>query len=148
MTKDEIYIWILDKMKSCYPTKSTDNDHIFWFYDEQYIRKQKLCEINNQEINLPNKPKGICMFYQNTDSKYLVLSYEHVWKFIEDNYIDDYLEIQNLITEIVNDINIQNLKEYIYPDRLHYFRFPELILNMDELIIYDEYCDIYNNLII
>ena len=103
MNKEELSEWFIDKFNSCYPVKHDDLPYrIFWYYDEKFIRKIKLCEINNQEITLPDKVKGTCLFEQDLKNKYLWCDNEEIWIFFRNNYIDNYDYIQSLIKAILS----------------------------------------------
>ena len=104
MTKEELSDWFWSKLYSCYPVKHKDYpDYIFWYYDEKFARKIKLCKLNNQEIKLPNKVNGICLFEQDTTTMYLWCDHKEIWSFFQQNYKDKYNEIQLLIKEILSD---------------------------------------------
>ncbi len=102
MSKDEISIWFNQKINSCYPVKIKNNKRsIFWIYDEQNIRKLKLCKLNNHEITLPTKIKGVCLFQQDFLNDNLWCDYLEIWKFIENNYSNNYDDIQQIIKNVV-----------------------------------------------
>jgi len=104
MTKDELSDWLLNKILYCYPVKNVDfNNCILWIYDENYIRKLKLCKLNNQTITSPNKIKGICLFEQELNNNLLLFNYDEIWDFFENNYSNNDYEIQHLIYDILKD---------------------------------------------
>ena len=104
MNKEELSIWFWKKFNSCYPVKHNDYPNsIFWFYDEKFARKIKLCKLNNQEIKLPNKVKGVCIFEQHLNIKNLWCDYDEIWSFFEKNYNTKYSYIQLIIEEILSD---------------------------------------------
>ena len=110
MTKEELTDWFINKFNSCNPIKHDDYpDRIFWFYDEKYIRKLKLCKLNNQEITLPNKVNGKCLFDQDLKNKYLWCNNTEIWAFFRNNYVDNYNDIQTLIKDILSDTTKLNL---------------------------------------
>jgi len=112
MNKEELTNWFIDKLNSCYPVTYDDcPEHIFWFYDEKYNRKLKLYKLNNQEITSPNKVQGKCWFDQDLNSKYLWCDYIEIWTFFENNYIDNYNNIQTLIKHILYDTIKLNVYE-------------------------------------
>jgi len=104
MEKEELTKWFIDKFNSCYPV-AHDNypDSIFWFHDELYTRKMKLCKLSNQKITLPNKISGECLFEQDFNSKYLWCDYNEIWSFFEKNDIYNYDKIQSSIKDILSD---------------------------------------------
>jgi hypothetical protein len=96
MTKEELKDWFLDKFNSCYSVKHNDYpDSIFMIYDTNYIRKKKLANILNKEVEYPTEIKGDILFEYNYE--YLFCNYNNIWSFFEVNYIDNYLEIKKLI---------------------------------------------------
>ena len=110
MTKEEISNWFINKLTSCYPVKHYDYpDSILWFYDENFIRKIKLCKLNNQYISLPNKVSGICLFEQNIKNKVLSCDYNEIWCFFKTNYINNYSDIQSLIKDLLSDTTKLNV---------------------------------------
>ena len=110
MTKEELTIWFWNKFNSCYPVGHDDYpDNIYWYYDDKYIRKIKLCKINNQEIILPIKVNGICLFRQDLKNKSLWCNYDEIWSFFKQNYKDNYNEIQSIIKEILSDTTKLNV---------------------------------------
>ena len=101
MTKEELTIWFVDKFNSCYPvTIEDDYTRLFWFYDEQFIRKIKLCKIENIKYPIHNTVKGTCLFDVHISNRYLFCDYKEIWSFFEKNYSKNYNEIQSLISEI------------------------------------------------
>jgi hypothetical protein len=124
MTEQELKIWFFDKLCSCYPAKQDDiPDSIFWVYDEQFIRKMKLCKINNQKVKLPNKVNGICLFEQDTENRYLYCKTNEIWSVFILNYSNKYLDIQKLIKGWLEETNKLNLYT---PNGGGIFRFTEL----------------------
>ena len=110
MNKEELTVWFWNKFKSCYPVKHDDYpDSIFWFYDEKFIRKIKLCKLNNQEITLPNKVSGKCLFDQDLKNKHLWCDNKEIWSFLIQNYRDNYDDIQSLIKNILSDVTKLNV---------------------------------------
>ena len=113
MSEEELKKWFCDKFNNCYPTKHSKYlDSVYWIYDEQYIRRLKLCKINNQEITAPDKIKGVCLFEQTKKFEYLWCDYDYIWSFFEKNYINDYDKIQLFITNIIKDSIEQSSIKY------------------------------------
>lgn len=107
MSKDELMIWFYEKLFSCYPVKNVDYPgSIFWFYDEKFIRKIKISKVNNKDVRLPRKVKGICLFEEDTTTGCFNCDYNQIWMFISNNYIDDtkcdYETVQYLVKEFLN----------------------------------------------
>ena len=110
MSKEELATWFINKLTSCYPVIHDNySNRIFWFYDEKYVRKLKLCKLNNQEISLPNKVYGVCLFEQNIKTMNLWCDYDNIWSFFESNYINKYNDIQLLINDILSDYTKLNV---------------------------------------
>ena len=104
MTNDELSKWFWNKLNSCYPVIHKDYPNsIYYFYDEKFIRKIKLCKINNTIVTLPDKVTGICLFEQDNKYKDLLCDYTEIWSFLGNNYTKNYDDIQTLISNILND---------------------------------------------
>jgi len=112
MTNEELSDWFLTKLNLCYQIISDKfPNRIFWIYDYQYIRKNKLCELNNKKITAPTKIKGHCLFEQDTKNKVLFCDYYEIWSFYSKNYItNNFLSIRSYLEHIL-DSNI-DLHEY------------------------------------
>jgi len=125
MNKEELTIWFWNKFNSCYPVIHDDYPNwIYWFYDETYIRKLKLCKLNNQKFVLPNKIKGTCLFKQIPDINHLYLDYNDIWLFFKQNYKDNYDEIKLFVTDILttgefNPLMINYFNENIITQKLN-----------------------------
>jgi hypothetical protein len=110
MNEQELKVWFWDKFNSCYPIKHDEYpDSIFWIYDEQYIRKIKLCKINNQDIILPNKVSGVCLFEQNIENEFLYCNTIDIWYVFLPNYSANYFDIKKLITGWLKDTTKLNV---------------------------------------
>jgi len=110
MTNDELKIWFLDKINSCYPVKHDDfTNNFFLYYDVQFVRKIKLSKINNQDIKYPSKIKGDCLFELDTKNEYIYCDYDKIWSFLESNYSSNYDDVQSLINGWLNDIEKMNV---------------------------------------
>ena len=110
MTKEELTNWFWNKFNLCYPVTHDDfPNSVFWFYDQNYIRKIKLCKLNNQEITLHNKVTGTCLFEQDLKNQYLWCDNDNIWSFFEQNYNTNYDDIQSIITDILSDTTKLNV---------------------------------------
>ena len=118
MTKEKLSDWFITKFKSCYPVKHDDySGSIFWFYDEQFVRKLKLYKVNNEELTSQTEIKGRCLFEQDLKNGYLWCDYKNIWSFFENNYTNNYTEIQSLITEILlqtNNMSVFTPEKYFF----------------------------------
>ena len=86
MNNRELSIWFWNKFNSCYPVKHEYYPNIIlWYYDDNYIRKCKLCKVNNTEIILPDKVIGKCLFEQDTNNKIIYCNYKEIWSFFYNN---------------------------------------------------------------
>lgn len=111
MTKEELKIWLSNKIDSCYYVKHLDiPDNIFLYYDEQLIRKMKLSKLKNEEYK-QDKINGICLFHidNNSDNFYFDCDIS-IWTFIKDNYSNDYNDIQELINDIINTKKYEKIR--------------------------------------
>lgn len=123
MNKEELSKWLLNKLNSCYPIIQNDNENIiYWIYDKQYIRKEKLNKLNNQDIIQP-KIKGCCLFEQDMTNKYLYCDYFHIWEFISNNSEISPYCTSSIIKSILKE-NIK-LKEYIPAQKIFIINFTE-----------------------
>lgn len=130
MKDKELKIWLINKFNSCYIAQHYNYPGVnFYYYDESYIRKQKLCKLNNQEIKLPSKVNGICLFQKDMNNKLFQFDYVNIWIFLDENsnYKDKYNTINEFIdntiketTKIPNNYKtrIGNLDEIKYIDEL------------------------------
>ena len=99
MNTEELKKWFFNMLYSCYPVIHSDYpDDLFWYYDESYIRKVKLSKLSGDEITLPTKIKGVCLFNQDIKSKILYCDYDVIWLvFYKEYNNNNYSEIQELI---------------------------------------------------
>jgi hypothetical protein len=104
MTEEELKIWFWNKFNSCYPVKHSDYPKsIFWIYDEKFVRKMKLCKINNSKITFPEKITGICLFEQDFKNGWFNCDYDEIWSFFYNNYRDRYSDVQSFIKRVINE---------------------------------------------
>lgn len=98
MTEQELKGYFFDKVYGCYPVKHDEHpDSIFWFYDELFVRKIKICKIIGREITLPNKITGKCLFEQDKKNRILWCNYNEIWYVFYNEYSNNYDDIQILI---------------------------------------------------
>ena len=98
MSEQELRIWFFDMLYSCYPVKHDDYPNsVFWFYDDKFIRKIKLCKLSGNSIKLPSKVKGKCLFEQNIKSRYLWCDFDEIWSVFYKEYKNNYNDVQSLI---------------------------------------------------
>ena len=72
MSEEELKVWFFDRLNSCYPVIHDDYpNRLYWFYDEKFIRKMKLCRLSGTEVKLPVNVNGRCLFEQDIKNKYL-----------------------------------------------------------------------------
>lgn len=142
MNKDDVSKLFINKFNSCYPIKTDFNPNlILWIYDENFIRKLKLCKVNNQEITIPNLnivKNVLCLFVQNTKSKILYIDY-NTWITFENNInIYDYDIISDIITP---DILKKQLPDYKYKNVLPYNILSEITSQKNDinLSVYTSY---------
>lgn len=115
MTEEELKTWFWNRFNSCYAVKHDDFDNrIYLFYDEQFIRKSKLCKLNNQEIKSPTRVSGICLFEYDMKNKWFNCSNDEIWQFFEKNYSNNYIAVQKLIRSWFKEYdNLNDLNVYI-----------------------------------
>jgi len=117
VNKEELKKWLLNKFNGCYKAKYLNNENIFYFYDEQFVRQKKLSRIVGDEIIYPSSVKGKCLFEQDTDELLLFCDYTEIWSVIKTNYIltpkyleSDYNDIRSFIKEILlENTTIKNI---------------------------------------
>ena len=115
MSTDDLRNWLLDKLLSCYPVASENLDYqIYWYYDESYIRKNKLLKLNNisNDDLLNHKINGECLFIQDTSNKFIWCDHKYIWNFLESNYTENEYNINTLIEKIL--INKKEFNDYNY----------------------------------
>jgi len=133
MTKEELTNWFCNKFNSCYPVTHDDYPkRIFWYYEEKFVRKLKLCKLNNQDITLPNKVKGECLFVQDLNNEYLWCDNKEIWEFLKQNYSDTYDEIQSLIKNIMSDTTKLN----VYTPQYVFLSIREIMSDTTKLNVY------------
>jgi len=104
MTKEELSKWLINKFNSCYTLKHDYYpNRIFYYNDEQFVRKIKLCKLNEQEIKLPRELNGICLFEHDLEYETLYCDTKLIWVFLEDYYMHGYREIQLFIKETLEE---------------------------------------------
>jgi len=109
MTKQEAEIWFWNKFYSCYFVQNINNpEKIFMFYNEQYARQIKLSKLLKNNIKIPNKITGICLFELDFKNKNLCYSTDDIFYFLYCNYKSDYNVVYNLIHNKLKKINNLN----------------------------------------
>lgn len=102
MSEKEITDWVLNKLNCCYKVTHPHYPHrIFWIYDEQYIRRKKLCKIENTEISIPNHINGICLFVQDTLDFDFYCNSVFFWSFIEKKFSQSFVVVKFLMSDIL-----------------------------------------------
>ena len=118
MSEEELKKWFFDKLYNCYPVKHDDYpDDIFWFYGDQFVRKLKLSKLSGEEIGLPSKVSGICLFDQYIKNKILYCDYDEIWTVFYKEYSDNYNDIQSLIKSWLEEeakLNVYTPRGYLY----------------------------------
>lgn len=98
MTEIELKQWFFDKLYNCYPVKNSEYpDSIFWLYDDQFIRKMKLCRLSDKEITYPSNITGKCLFEQDIKYKYLHCDFDEIWRFFYNEGYNGYDTVKQLI---------------------------------------------------
>ena len=103
MEKEDLKKWFWNKFNSCYLLEDEQNNgNYFMCYDENFLRQKKFSRILNEEIIIQQqKSADKKVFYQDWKNGYLNCDYDNIWSFFEENYIDNYNEIRDLITWIL-----------------------------------------------
>jgi len=123
---------LLNKFNLCYKVKCADYpDSIFWFYDEQFIRKQKICKLNNQDVLLPKKINGYCLFEQDIKSMNLFCE-DGLWDIIEECCNKKNIDIRTIIKYSLENYKIFNDYKF-YNER---GSFKSMITDITKLTIY------------
>jgi hypothetical protein len=100
MTNEELKDWFLDKYNSCYPTTHIYfPNYIFMIYDINYIRKKKLANILDKEVEYPTEVKGDCLFSLDFQYNIFNIDYDKIWSFIESNCTVDVINFMGEITK-------------------------------------------------
>ena len=94
MTEQELKQWFWNKFNSCYPVKHTDyKNRIFFFCDDNVIRKMKLCRLSGENFIQPKKVTGVCLFDLDMNNKWFRCDSNKIWTFLETNYKNSYIDI-------------------------------------------------------
>ena len=111
MNKDQLKEWFYEKLFNCYVVKHKTEEHIkYLVYDKQFIRDCKLSEVLGDDVVFPTEHTGDILFEQDSKNKIIRCDYNKIWSFFESNYRDNYIEIKDLITGFLGEID--NYKEY------------------------------------
>ena len=96
----ELIEWFNNIFNNCYYVKHEDYPNsLFMYYDLNYVRKLKLNKIGGN-ISLPPKTIiGECVFEQDWKNQYLWCKYSVIWKYLEDNYSNKYIDVQQFIKD-------------------------------------------------
>lgn len=115
MTVDE---WFKDKFNLCYLVEHLDYpDHIFMFYDQQYIRKMKLSNIT-KEVLTKTEITGYCLFDHDLINMTLYCNPEICWT-LTYKYSLDHYELGEFFAEQLKSIlNIYQIKRYLSVDNI------------------------------
>jgi len=115
MNREELTTWFWSVLNLCYPLYDKNKPNfIQWYYNEQFVRKIKLCKINNQRIIIPDKFKGDFVFEQNIKFKILYINCDNIWNFFRNNYSKEDIYINIFINEILNNsTNFKGYKSYM-----------------------------------
>jgi len=117
MIPEKLTEYILNIFNSCIQIKHNyDKNIIYWYYDENFIRKQKMCLLNNKSITKPKKLNGIVLFIENKNNKKLTYNINEIKKIIEklnNNKIDfsDYYSSDSMFT-IFLDNKIRKIPKF------------------------------------
>lgn len=116
MNKKELSNWLTDTLKSCYQIAHPDySNRVFWIYDEQYIRKSKLCEIENIQISTPTKITGKIIFEQDPKNKFFWIHYS-IWKLLEKDITNVYSDVKKVVNITLKNKSLKDcMKKKKYP---------------------------------
>ena len=96
----ELIEWFNNIFNNCYYVTHNDYpDKIFMYYDLRFVRKLKLSNIEKKECLPPKIISGECLFHQNWKNKTIWCKYSVIWKYLEDHYSNNYLDIQSFIKD-------------------------------------------------
>lgn len=120
MIVEELKKLFWNKFNSCYSIKHDDYpDIIYWIYNESYVRKMKLCKLNNQEVKSSVNISEVCVFVQDVKYKYLNYDYDVILNFFKNNNLSiKHDDIQKFMTDLFIDtdnywfIDTDKLREY------------------------------------
>lgn len=104
MNKDELAKWLWNMLKSCYPLYYPSNPQfIYWYYNEQFTRKLKLCKLNNEKIIITGKSKGDFVFEQDIVREILYFNNDNVWHYFKKKMKTTDDQIKTMMNDILND---------------------------------------------
>ena len=90
--QEEAKKFFLEKLEGCYYIKHKDYpDNIFWFYDKNFLRQKKLCNILGKKYIIGDINNGELIFEQNLDSKRLWIKYQEIWSLLEKKYLHSFI---------------------------------------------------------
>ena len=106
--KQELVCWFKNYFDNCYYVKHDDYpDSIFMFYDINYIRKQKLAQLEGKYHVEKTDVTGVYLFEQDWKNNYL-WCYDFIWQYLMDHYSVNYDDIESFIKQIL--VNISSFK--------------------------------------
>jgi hypothetical protein len=68
-----------------------------------------LCRLSGEEISLPKKVEGICLFEQDLKKLFFLCHYDHIWSYLYNNYSNKYSDVQELIKNWLDEVSKINL---------------------------------------
>ena len=115
MNNEELSYWFINKISSCYPVKPIiNNKYIFWYYDDQFIRKIKIGKINKQKVNNPKEINGFCLFEQDIINKEICFDYNEIWSVFYENYSNNFEDIQFLMIDALKSTEFKSFTPVKY----------------------------------
>ena len=97
----ELICWFKNYFYNCYYVKHNDYpDSIFMFYDINYIRKQKLAQLEGADYVEKTDVTGVYLFEQDLRNNYL-WCYDLIWLYLMEHYSNNYDDIESFIKQIL-----------------------------------------------
>ena len=117
MKEQELINWFNNYFNNCYYV--THDEHpksIFMYYDVNYVRKQKIAQLEGKNIEKTDIT-GVCLFEQDWENEWILCNYNLIWCYFKNNYSDNYCKFQSFIKDRLKDhdkINILETPTYMF----------------------------------
>lgn len=104
MVNENIKQWLRNKIASCVLIQDDKNNIIYFYYDIQYLRANKLSKIIDVAVNPNNFKINEPLFWLGIKYKKIYISNE-IREYIHVNYSCDIFDKKQLLDEVFNDFD-------------------------------------------
>ena len=120
MTNKDLINWFNNYFDNCYSVIYDDAPNsIYMYYDINFVRKQKLAQLEGKNIKKPNIT-GACLFIKELDDHYFQCNYNLIWNYIKNNFSNDYFNVRSFIDKRLNDYSLNDLVPIFFIDFPYY----------------------------